>query len=190
MFFCFFFNFFPFWCEVDEALPPPPRSSEAGRFLAKAQLANALVVGLRLPAVWPLPVPLGSRPALLLRAAAALLGDADGLVAGVGALRGELVAPPTLVGLGVNVPHAGVEVAGGRRRHQALELGDAAVVVLAVVLVDGVVAVRPVDGGVDGSLRRSDRIRSSRFTCIFSVLLVQCVQFLTEVSYLESDWLL
>lgn len=164
-----------------EKMKLKPRSSEAGRLAAQAQLANAFVIGLRLPAVWPLPLPLGSRPPLLLRAAAGLLGDADGLVARVGALRGQLVAPPTLVGLGVNVPHGGVEVAGGRGRHQALELGDAAVVGLAVVLVDGVVAVGPVDGGVDGSLRRSDCIRTQ-----FSVLKVQRQQFFNAFPAFEK----
>lgn len=115
--------------------------SESGHFSGQTNLSHALVVGLRRGGVRP--VLAGARLAVVVGAAS--LWEADGFVARVRAVQGGLFGLPRL---GVDVSDGGVEVAGGR--DQAFDLCDAAVVVLFVVLLGGLVAVeRRLAGGTD-----------------------------------------
>ena len=127
--------------------------SETGHFRANTQLPDALIVRLWRPAVvWPLrPQPV---PAVILRAAS--LWDADGFVAGIRAVQDGVLPRLGLVGLGEDVSDSGVEVAGGRGRDQTFEFGDAAVVVLLVLLVHSLVTVWLVDCGIHSGLRDTE----------------------------------
>lgn len=112
---------------------PSVRNSEARRFPAQTQLSDTLVVWLCLGSVRPL------CPVLIIRAAS--LWDADGFVARICAVQDGVFPRLGLVGLAVDISDGGVEVAGGGGRDEALDLCDAAVVVLFVVLVHSIVTV-------------------------------------------------
>lgn len=112
---------------------PSVRNSEARRFPAQTQLSDTLVVWLCLGSVRPL------CPVLIIRAAS--LWDADGFVARICAVQDGVFPRLGLVGLAVDISDGGVEVAGGGGRDEALDLCDAAVVVLFVVLVHSIITV-------------------------------------------------
>lgn len=123
--------------------------SESGHFTGQTNLSHALVVGLGRGGVRPFLA--GARLAVVVGAAS--LWEADGFVAGIRAVQDGLLR---LLRLGVDVSHGGVEVTGGR--DQAFDLRDAAVVVLFLFLLHGLVTVGFVDGRVQRRLRGTAQV--------------------------------
>ncbi|TNN86007.1 hypothetical protein EYF80_003851 [Liparis tanakae] len=134
-------------CDWSVQYTPPPASTAPPSPPTEVRLRRGGVRSLR------------SRPGPVLIVQATSLWDADSLVAGICEVQDTGVFPRLeLVGLVVDISDGGVEVTGGRGRDETVELCDAAVVGLGVLLVLSIVSARLVDCRVHGRLKdRGDK---------------------------------
>lgn len=114
--------------------------SKAGHLRKESQLCHTLVVRFL-----PGGISFCLRAGLVVVIRASRLWHADGFVAGIRALQSRVMLRLGFVRRRVEVLDSGVEVTGGGGRDHALDLRNAAVVVLLVFLTNSTVTVRFVD---------------------------------------------